>query len=617
MRKAIFMIIGAALLNIIITINAINAQSPQPPPRSYQGGNFFYNKMRSDLTSILSNDKIYFFGGETFNKSDSSQKISNELFTLDVSSLDLNNSNDTFNTESLGENKWELLDSMKVGLRHNLIALSARDDYSTIIIYGGETFIPNTDERIKVESQIYEYDINAKKWTMNPKYRGKPPPNRLSFASYAQNLEDGMIYLFGGISNDGRKINNKLYSIDTNDKRWNEETADDAPPGVFGSACTLLKDGKIVFIGGANFGDSDKFTLSQMNKLNIYDTVNGKWSIRSTSDKNLPEGRIGHTVTFYDNKIIIIGGINLKNEKASVPYLFYLDLDEWDWKNLKSDQSNYNGFARFGHNTILHDDHLFVTFGQSTNENDEINPIEAINADNLERIIQPPRSSNKEKVVTFNTAKKTPESSSSSSSTSSTLGENNNNPAEEGVIDDNPATDVTPNSPSSKNDNNNIEKDNSVILTLSIVGGIFLMIIILTALLLIYIKRRKLKIGNDINSNKTTSILPVTTRNIPRKKVPTLFRDSTSTHNTTYYPNLVNESIGDIQNANNVKTTTVKPKTPTVIYASGVSSVFADLSFTGSIEDTNESNDDVDASGFYRSKTDLDVVEEVQEVSTP
>ncbi|CAG8494692.1 15656_t:CDS:2 [Funneliformis caledonium] len=526
MRKAIFMIIGAALLNIIITINAINAQSPQPPPRSYQDGNFFYNKMRSDLTSILSNDKIYFFGGETFNKSDSSQKISNELFTLDVSSLDLNNSNDTFNTESLGENKWELLDSMKVGLRHNLIALSARDDYSTIIIYGGETFIPNTDERIKVESQIYEYDINAKKWTMNPKYRGKPPPNRLSFASYAQNLEDGMIYLFGGISNDGRKINNKLYSIDTNDKRWNEETADDAPPGVFGSACTLLKDGKIVFIGGANFGDSDKLTLSQMNKLNIYDTVNGKWSIRSTSDKNLPEGRIGHTVTLCDNKIIIIGGINLKNEKASVPYLFYLDLDEWDWKNLKSDQSNYNGFARFGHNTILHDDHLFVTFGQSTNENDEINPIEAINADNLERIIQPPRNSNKE-------------------------------------------------------------------------------------------KRRKLKIGNDINSNKTTSILPVTTRNIPRKKVPTLFRDSTSTHNTTYYPNLVNESIGDIQNANNVKTTTVKPKTPTVIYASGVSSVFADLSFTGSIEDTNESNDDVDASGFYRSKTDLDVVEEVQEVSTP
>ncbi|CAG8498402.1 4017_t:CDS:2 [Funneliformis mosseae] len=587
MRKTIFMIIGAALLNIIITINAINVQSPQPPPRSYQDGNFFYNKMRSDLTSILSNDKIYFFGGETFNKSDSSQKISNELFTLDVSSLDLNNSNDTFNTESLGENKWELLDSMKVGLKHNLIALSARDDYSTIIIYGGETFIPNTDKSIKVESQIYEYDINAKKWTMNPKYRGKPPPNRLSFASYAQNLEDGMIYLFGGISNDGRKINNKLYSIDTNDKRWNEETADDAPPGVFGSACTLLKDGKIVFIGGANFGDLDKLTLSQMNKLNIYDTVNGKWSIRSTSDKNLPEGRIGHTVTLYDNKIIIIGGINLKNEKASVPYLFYLDLDEWDWKNLKSDQSNYNGFARFGHNTILHDDHLFVTFGQSTNENDEINPIEAINADNLERIIQPPRNSNKEK------------------------GENNNNPVglpEEGVIYDNPATDVTPNS---------LEKDNSVILTLSIVGGIFLMIIILTALLLIYIKRRKFKIGNDINSNKTTSILPVTTRNITRKKVPTLFRDSTSTHNTTYYPNIVNESIGDIQNANNVKTTTVKPKTPTVIYASGVSSVFADLLFTGSIEDTNESNDDVDASGFYRSKTDLDVVEEVQEVLTP
>ncbi|CAI2163283.1 714_t:CDS:2 [Funneliformis geosporum] len=591
------MIIGAALLNIIITINTINAaQPPQPQP---QDGNFFYNKMRSDMTSVLSNDKIFFFGGETFDKSDSSPTTSNKLFTLNVSSLDLNNNN-TFNAESI-KDKWELLDSMKVGLRYNVMALSARNDRSTIIFYGGETFDPNTDEKIDVNSQIYEYDINANKWTMNPKYQGKPPPKRLSFASYVQNLEDGRVYLFGGISDynpkGGGKINNKLYSIDTNNKRWNEETTDDTPPGLFGSTCTMLKDGKIIFIGGADFGDSNELILSQMSNLNIYDTVNGKWSVRSTSDKDLPEGRFGHTATLHDNKIIIIGGKNVNNEKASVPYFIYLDLDEWDWKNLAADQANYNGFARFGHNVILHDDYLFVTFGQSTNKNDDINPIEVINADNLEIIIQPLKNSNN--AATFNTAKKIPDTSSTPD-----------------MNDD----DTTPNPDSSTNNNDKIEKkNNSIVITFIVVGGIFLILIILASLLIIYIKRRKLKL--KINNDNKSPVLPVTTRNIPntRRNVPTMFRDSTSTHNTTY-TDIVNRSdgmvsIGEIQNANNVKTTTVKPKTPTVIYASGVSSIFADLAFAGSIECTNDTNDGGEhfssTSGGNRPLSDLDTVEEV------
>jgi hypothetical protein len=119
----------------------------------------------------------------------------------------------------------------------------------------------------------------------------------------------GKIWLVGGEKDDGS--NNALsdhYVFDPNGLSFIQLPSTNGPPDIFGHACAVLPDGRMLIFGGYSQSDA---TLIQFTTIWSIDTTQPSptWTLLSISGLNLPSPRRAFAVVILDgDKILIQGG---------------------------------------------------------------------------------------------------------------------------------------------------------------------------------------------------------------------------------------------------------------------------------------------------------------------
>ncbi|RUS22546.1 hypothetical protein BC937DRAFT_88541, partial [Endogone sp. FLAS-F59071] len=164
-----------------------------------------------------------------------------------------------------------------------------------LIIFGGD---PLTQL-----DPLYIYDPDNDYWS-NPPLKstsGAIPGNRDSLTAVTR-LDDGMVFLYGGEGGlNDTVIYNELYSYDSIYGQW--ALLSSAPSARQAHSATMLVDGRIVIIGGA-----DASGTIPLNIVWLYDTTSGNWTVLNTTGI-IPPPRLSHTsVANFANHVIVYGG---------------------------------------------------------------------------------------------------------------------------------------------------------------------------------------------------------------------------------------------------------------------------------------------------------------------
>jgi N-acetylneuraminic acid mutarotase len=214
---------------------------------------------RDAYSSVLVENKLYFFGGTTKNTT------SNEVFYLDVSQ--------PFHIQAP---PWNDL-TQSVGMPFKTLwataSLSNINNEQTIYFFGGITKDIATDEN-KFMSIIYSFNLSSLMWDV-PTIKGMQPERRRQMSSVIDNA--GNMYIFGGGSDEitgapKATIFNEMVIFNTIDLSWS--IIKSPVIGRVSYTATLLPNGIIVYTGGY---DSSIKTVD-ISQIALYDTKTLTWS---------------------------------------------------------------------------------------------------------------------------------------------------------------------------------------------------------------------------------------------------------------------------------------------------------------------------------------------------
>ena len=177
---------------------------------------------------------------------------------------------------------WQIKTPMPIGKKEITDAVCVLE--GKIYILGGTTSNGNISNSLEV------YDPATNSWTSLAPY-----PLSVWRASMA--ALNGKLYAMGGyqsLSPFPFSPTDKMYAYDPGMDTW---TAQQSMLGVRGSAASVVLNGQIHLIGGAN--------NSALNSHHIYDPGSDSWSI---APNNLNEARSGLTAATINGKIYATGG---------------------------------------------------------------------------------------------------------------------------------------------------------------------------------------------------------------------------------------------------------------------------------------------------------------------
>jgi N-acetylneuraminic acid mutarotase len=238
---------------------------------------------RYSHSSVLVENKLYFFGGDLPNSEVTDYEISNEVFYLDVSQ--------PFNIQ---DPPWNDLTS-SAGIPFKSIwaaaSLSNINNEKIIYLFGGVSRNLNNVEEDYFVSNIYSFNLNSLKCDI-PNAKGKVPERRRQISSVID--DTGKMYIFSGgadsvIGSPTTKFFNDMVIFNTIDLSWLILTPANAPGAQVGYSATLLSNGVIVYIGGY---DSAVKTID-ISQIVLYDTKFSTWS-----------NKVCTNVKYYINRII-------------------------------------------------------------------------------------------------------------------------------------------------------------------------------------------------------------------------------------------------------------------------------------------------------------------------
>ncbi|CAI2176086.1 2118_t:CDS:2 [Funneliformis geosporum] len=193
----------------------------------------FVPKRRLAHSSILVEDKLYFFGG--FDAEDF--QVAKELFYLDVSRpFDKSNK------------PWVYLTSIPFGSLWATVAYNNINNDSNIYLFGGYMIDEFGD---LFTSIIHRFNINSSTWSI-PTVGGNSPERRRSMKAVSNN---GKLYIFGGkideqLGSQTTHFFNEMIIFDTVRLSWSIISSVGAPIARALYTATLLPNGFIVYIGG-------------------------------------------------------------------------------------------------------------------------------------------------------------------------------------------------------------------------------------------------------------------------------------------------------------------------------------------------------------------------------
>ncbi|KAI8640360.1 hypothetical protein BD408DRAFT_419934 [Parasitella parasitica] len=135
------------------------------------------------------------------------------------------------------------------------------------------------------------------------------------------------IYVFGGFDQYSDEIYNKLYRLDYDDIcQWKHViyTKGEPPAKRNDHSATLWNRDKLVIFGGNSEEDS------YFNDIAVLDLTTLTWWHPEVHGF-IPEGRIRHSATIYQDKLYIAGGMRVDSSVAFADTLLILDLNTWEW----------------------------------------------------------------------------------------------------------------------------------------------------------------------------------------------------------------------------------------------------------------------------------------------
>ncbi|CAI2179346.1 953_t:CDS:2 [Funneliformis geosporum] len=228
-------------------------------------------------SSVLAENKLYFFGGVIDDKA-----CSNEVFYLDVSQ--------PFVTETP---PWtDLTLNSGIPLKSCWGTVSSNEVQKTIYLFGGSTYNLMKDEDSFI-SNVYSFNLYSSSWNI-PNVIGIAPERRRAIKSVIDNA--GNMYIFGGrtctcLGAETTKLFNDMITLNTVELSVSINTPVNAPSKRHSYTATLLSNGFIAYIGGLEFVESREVDIKQ---VYLYDTKSLTWSLKVCVTSSTIDNRSGH-----------------------------------------------------------------------------------------------------------------------------------------------------------------------------------------------------------------------------------------------------------------------------------------------------------------------------------
>ena len=231
---------------------------------------------RSELTTLVHDEKIYVLGGIGKDKALSSFEVYDAV-----------------------EDKWTILASLPIPNHHGSLGIVN----DKIYLIGG--FVDLTWRH--ANGIIYQYDIQTNIW------KEYDSLNRLRVAHTSESFGE-KIFIFGG---HGYKPSHVLYYLPEDKKMKELETRMPSPADHIASI--INKDGTFIIFGG-------RFRDGNLKKIRIYNLEKNQW----LANNGLPYAASGHIAELLNNKIHVIGGEDLQ-KNITFKNHWYFDLENNVW----------------------------------------------------------------------------------------------------------------------------------------------------------------------------------------------------------------------------------------------------------------------------------------------
>jgi len=158
----------------------------------------------------------------------------------------------------------------------------------------------------------------------NPQTTGNKPGPTMGHASIVSS--DQLIVLFGS---NGRKMNNKIYQLDTDTLEWSRILGRGRVPTPRAYHSAAVLDGTVFTFGGFDGHDY----LNDLHKWTIFDPKTndtGLW-VKAEQYGTIPEIRASAATAVYGRKMYLFGGYEVSIYKND---FFALDLDTLHWSRI-------------------------------------------------------------------------------------------------------------------------------------------------------------------------------------------------------------------------------------------------------------------------------------------
>ncbi|CAI2174742.1 4226_t:CDS:2 [Funneliformis geosporum] len=197
----------------------------------------FTPKGRLAHSSVLVEDKLYFFGGAGSGTNIELSQIAREIFYLDVSK-----------PFDIKIPSWTELSNIPFGSIWATVVSNNINNDPNIYLFGG--FMVDNDLVDSFSSIIHRFNVNSSTWNIPPVGGISPERRRETKAVNS----DGKLYIFGGSSekylgSPTIKFFNDMNIFDTVGLSWLIISQVDAPRKRASYTATLLPNGFIVYIG--------------------------------------------------------------------------------------------------------------------------------------------------------------------------------------------------------------------------------------------------------------------------------------------------------------------------------------------------------------------------------
>ena len=239
-----------------------------------------------------------------------------------------------------------------------------------ICLFGGSV---GDSHKLNYTNDVFIYRILTKMWKkINIKDKDSIPKERAAHAAASNN--NGQMAIYGGSTTSGGLAEDCLYIFSLNPKDENEgiwtkiKTEGSTPGGRYGHSLTFLNPYFVLFGGNFNPNLSNEIWI-----ININDTNDVcQWiKINYSDDKdNIPVERLYHSSEVcnygkYKNRLIIFGGRDSKNNPLNDLWILDIKNDQGEWTKVFPNNNN-SLTPRINHTMLFYENLLIILGGKTS-----------------------------------------------------------------------------------------------------------------------------------------------------------------------------------------------------------------------------------------------------------